>query len=645
MGIKAISVLPLAAALIALAMPRALAQRAEENAVAEATDAFGTSVGREQIGIYSPDNVRGFSPTRAGNIRIEGLYFDQVASLSPRIENSSQIHVGIAAQGYAFPAPTGVVDYSLRVPGAAAHLSALAEGDTRGTTSLEVDGAFPLLAETLALGGGVGVFHYVDGSGASDWEPSEGAMARWQPLPGLEVLPFWSRTDLYDVIFPLIYIPSTNVLPPTYPGRHNFAPDWTSARTFEVNTGLVSRYAFADAWELRLGIFRSSQKQPHSYFQEIENLTPQGFGELNVFSDPPSERASTSGEMRLEHTMTDGVLVHRAVLSLRARSYNAVYGGTDVVDLGLVGMGARLAVLEPKFQYTAQTRDHIATTTPGFSYQLAWDGVGSLGVGVEKPNYRKNTHNSGQPDAMSHDSPLLFNAAVSANVFSRAVFYADYTEGLEDNGVAPGGSANHNQALPAIATNQKDAGLRYAITPDMRLVAGIFDIRRPYFDLGPGNIYGSLGKINNKGIELSLNGEVLPRLNVSAGVVFAEPRLTGEAVRLGLVGHRPIGMPSQQLDVNLNWKLPSIDDFIFGLEINRQSNTAAVLDDSLTIPGRTLVNADVRYAFKLDGQSASLRLWLENAFDQRGWDTSSAGRYLVFGNSGRHIDLRLIVDM
>ena len=52
----------------------AWAQRAGENAVTSADDAFGTSVGNEQIGLYSSDEVRGFSPGAAGNIRIDGLY-------------------------------------------------------------------------------------------------------------------------------------------------------------------------------------------------------------------------------------------------------------------------------------------------------------------------------------------------------------------------------------------------------------------------------------------------------------------------------------------------------------------------------------------------------------------------------------------
>src|ERR1041384_7411199 len=55
----------------------ALGQRAEENAVTSAEDAFGTTIGRESIGLYSEDDVRGFSPASAGNVRIEGLFFDQ----------------------------------------------------------------------------------------------------------------------------------------------------------------------------------------------------------------------------------------------------------------------------------------------------------------------------------------------------------------------------------------------------------------------------------------------------------------------------------------------------------------------------------------------------------------------------------------
>src|SRR3954470_10775360 len=83
----------------------AMAQHAADNPVTSADDAFGLTLGLESIGMYSPGQVRGFSPRTAGNLRIEGMYFDQQESLSNRVIEGSTIRVGVTGMGYAFPAP------------------------------------------------------------------------------------------------------------------------------------------------------------------------------------------------------------------------------------------------------------------------------------------------------------------------------------------------------------------------------------------------------------------------------------------------------------------------------------------------------------------------------------------------------------
>ena len=88
------------------------AQHASDDPVAAADDAFGLTMGRESIGMYGPYGVRGFNPQVAGNVRIDGLYFDQEGYLSSRVVDGSTIRVGVSESGYAFPAPTGIVDYS-----------------------------------------------------------------------------------------------------------------------------------------------------------------------------------------------------------------------------------------------------------------------------------------------------------------------------------------------------------------------------------------------------------------------------------------------------------------------------------------------------------------------------------------------------
>src|SRR5947207_15489977 len=103
-------------AAVTMAVP-AQAQRAAENAARAAEDAFGTSIGNENVGLYSTNSARGFSPMQAGNIRIDGLYYDQQFNLQGRVVTGTTMRVGLSTQSYPFPAPTGIADINLRRPG------------------------------------------------------------------------------------------------------------------------------------------------------------------------------------------------------------------------------------------------------------------------------------------------------------------------------------------------------------------------------------------------------------------------------------------------------------------------------------------------------------------------------------------------
>ena len=64
------------------------AQQTEQNATTASDDAFGRTVGAERSGLYSTSDVRGFNPTEAGNVRIDGLYYDVVNFLPHFLEQS-----------------------------------------------------------------------------------------------------------------------------------------------------------------------------------------------------------------------------------------------------------------------------------------------------------------------------------------------------------------------------------------------------------------------------------------------------------------------------------------------------------------------------------------------------------------------------
>src|SRR5215469_15268160 len=138
--------------LAAFSLGTARAQHASDDPVASASDGFGLTLGLETIGLYGPGFVRGFNPQTAGNVRIDGLYFDQQGPLSNRVVEGSTIRIGVSEIGYAFPAPTGIVDYDLRHTGngtpAATVVASAGPFEARG---LSIDGVLPPIADDLRL--------------------------------------------------------------------------------------------------------------------------------------------------------------------------------------------------------------------------------------------------------------------------------------------------------------------------------------------------------------------------------------------------------------------------------------------------------------------------------------------------------------
>src|SRR4051794_21641988 len=165
-----------AAAVILLALGTAAQaqDRSSDNAVTQAEDAFGFSVGRESLGIYSAGNTRGFSPTAAGNVRIDGLYIDPgsafafPAGLPSTLLGSSSVKVGLSAQGYPFAAPSGIVDQSLRLPDAKNGASIITNFDSYGSVGTEVDGSLQASSK-LAFAYGLIGSHVEYPDGTNNW--------------------------------------------------------------------------------------------------------------------------------------------------------------------------------------------------------------------------------------------------------------------------------------------------------------------------------------------------------------------------------------------------------------------------------------------------------------------------------------------
>ena len=617
----------------------AVAQRTGENAVTSADDAFGTSVGNETIGLYSTDEVRGFSPVAAGNIRIDGLYMGGIVIGNQRIQSGSTVRVGLSAQGYAFPAPTGIVELSVRPVGTDPVLSSVLYAG-QNQNGIDLDAQLPINKQ-LGIAAGISFNQYIDFPGGDQARYLDiGIAPAWRPREGTEVRAYFGLQDApVDRSTPFTFVEGTE-LPPHLPNRFH-GQRWAAWKNRFTTMGVFGHTSF-DQWRLSGGLFRHVVDSERSYNTLYVNAHGDGSARYIVNIHPPRLTEQNAGEIRLSRQFDEGPRHHVVHLSARGGIRTGDFGGEAVVDFGPAIVGEVPPEFpEPDVVFGEETNDKARQHGGGIAYHGRWPGVGEFSVGIQKVRYKKTISPPGETEIVTRAEPWLWNSTLAVNVLKGVVAYASYTKGLEDSGVAPEIAVNRSEAPPALLTSQRDIGLRYAFGP-MRLVVGAFDVRKPYFNLDPNLVYTQLGTVRHRGLEISLSGEPVKGLSLVTGAVLMKPRVTGQAVDLGLVGKMPVGQAERSATAYVDYVLPFFPDLSINLGIQHLGKRAGSVDNLLTVPGRTLVNAGGRYRFEIMKAPASLRLQVTNLFDDYAWNVTGGGGFRrVFP---RRANLTLSVD-
>lgn len=605
----------------------ALAQdRSDDNAITQAEDAFGFSVGRESIGIYGPGQTRGFSPTAAGNVRIDGLYFDPIAGLQGLLVDSTGIKVGLSAQGYPFVAPSGVYDQRLRRPNNKVGGSALAAIDSWGGKSIELDVSVPVSEQLAArVGGNLG--KQVFPNGTDNFNNSQSLILRWRPASGIEIMPFWARfADQFDEVG-TYYVPAGSYRGIADRPFHDESPSWADISFVTQNAGLLTNLSIGRNSVLRIGAFRSSVFNKRVYSHLLVDQQLDGSGERILIVDPPSRNRSLSGEVRFTHSVPDGPRLHVFHASIRRRDARRAFGGSDVISYGIGESGEKVIDPPPAtFDFGELTRQHVEQTTYGLAYNGRWRNVGEISLSLSKADYHKVTRIPAIDPAIATDQPLLYSGTAAILLSSSASVYVGLARGLEESGTAPPSAANRNEPLDAILTRQKDAGVRFNLTSNLKAVVGVFDLRRPYFGFDSASVFRHVGSIQSRGAEFSISGKLTPQLNVVLGGVFLRPRVDKSSETQGDIGPKPAGLPTHIVNFNANWASP-VSGLQFDLGLSHRGRQPATVDNRVYMAPRLNVNIGTRYGFKLMGKSATLRGQITNLFDYNAATWSGPGIY------------------
>jgi iron complex outermembrane recepter protein len=586
------------------------AQRTDENAITAAEDAFGITVGRESIGIYDDGNVRGFSPSAAGNFRIEGLYFDSQGGITGRINDEKAIHVGPSAQGFPFPAPTGIVDLNLRGSGQKSLISSLISTNSFGSFGAELDTQLPLIG-SLSASAGFGYFRnrYGNGGGSTRW--NVGIVPHWQLSENIDLKAFYSREQTYRDTAQVVYIPDGDFFPGRiervrYPG-----PDYTLNDYYTQAFGLLGRANFG-SWTVKGGIFRSMNIGDVSYSNTIsvarDAQTTQRF--VNAF--PPNAYASWSGEVRISREFSEGPRKHMLTASLRGRSLVSRYGDSISTDIGLANLNDFVQARRPTYTFGPLTSDKTEQLTGGVAYNLAWKGIGELTISLQRTRYVKRVLVPDAALARGSTEAWLPSFSATLPLSNRFALYGSYVRGVEDSGTAPGFTANANTVLPANRTRQFDLGLKVVLPRQTTIIFGYYDIEKPYIDINTSNFFGILGAERHQGIELSITSNPVQGLTIVGGGIFSRPRVAASSEIAEPVGPRPVGEPDVSAQINLNYQLPFASMITLDAYINYDSSVAAKVSNSIIIPESIRFGGGVRYNFTFNAKPFTLRISASN---------------------------------
>lgn len=625
----------------ALAASQAQAQRANENAVTQAGDAFGTSVGNERVGIYNPFMARGFSPVQAGNVRLDGLYFDLQANPGERMIAGTSVRVGITAQSYPFSAPTGIADYAIRRAGDEAVASVVASGATIGPRSVAVDAQLPI-GGGLSVAAGAGLIVDQTHFGADQTIVGAALIPRWRPDERIEIIPFVHWYGASGGEAQPIYFTAGSFLPPEIERRRYFGPQWARGELEALNAGLIGTFR-TGGWTLRSGLFRSALTLDRSYAEIALNTTREGIADRFIAAEGDRRNASWSGELRASRAVAEGPRLHNLHFTLRGRDQRRRYGGGALLPLGRRPIDEPVRdVPEPDFSVGPQTRDRVGQVSAGIGYDMRWRDRGELAFSIQRTDYRKEVETPSGSLPVSENRTWLLNATASVIASDRLTVYGGYARGLEESPVAPQVAVNRDEAPPAILTEQMDAGVRLILPRNLRLVAGVFDVSKPYFALDTARVFRRLGEVRHRGVEVSLAGQPLPGLTAILGAVFYDGTLSGDERDAGLVGEHPVGWFGRYVNGALDYRIAAVPGLSVDVAYESTSDRAADRLNRFVIPARYVLALGARYRFDLDGAPATLRVQTANIFGNYGWNNVGEGFHY---NVPRRWSASLAVDL
>lgn len=610
-------------------------------------------VTRQQNGGETWDQlvIRGIAVENRTNYRLNGslpiMNFGQVP-----MEDKERVEVlkGATALYYGFTSPAGVVNFVTKRAGATPVTTVGMTVDQNGTAVATADVARRFGEQQQvgvrinAVGGTLASYMDDVGNGnrrfvsaALDWRVN----ARLRLAADLE---YDKRrvTEQVGITLPTA-VNGVITLPRTVDPKRLVGPDWAKFETETKNALLRADYALSDNWALTVegGHSETARDRALPIFRFTNNAAiATGAGRITG-NLQHSVLDSTMLRAELAGTVNTGPVKHDVTFGVNRtdKGQDPIYQATYTIP------SQNLYNPAPVTNYTVsaysatpttaglETRDSGAYAIDRMTFSPHWQAV----AGVRSVKY-KSDQGANHYD-VSKTTPM---AALIYKYTDDLSFYVSGSQGLEEGETAPTGTANANQRLAPGVSRQKELGARWRmpVAGGTLVQASLFEINRPGYYTNTANIYSADGEQHFRGLELSTQGKLTPRLSWQTSAQFIDPEFRD--IGAAYNGKLPENAAKRTASAFLSYEL----DAVPGLSVNGgayYTGSRPVNDlNQAFLGGVTLFTVGGRYVTTVMGKRTSVQLNVENAGGKEYW--AGAGTRLSSG-APRLIKLGVKVDL
>ena len=602
------------------------------------------------VGYYENFVVRGFSLNSASSYKINGRTITGEQNVGLENKQTVELLKGLSGLQSGVSEPGGMVNYVTKRPTDVR--SVTVSTDDRGSGYLATDvGGFFGSEQQFGLRANVAhedLHSYVEhtngqrdfASLAFDWNISPDALLQLdveyqtkeqRSAPGYQLL---GGTRLPHHASPKKLLAH----------QSGSKPVTTDALNLNGNF----EYRFSDSWKGNISASRSRVvTDDYSSFAwgcygsascasaAIPNyFSPEGDYDIYDFRSPDDTRRNDEVQAAFTGAFDTGRLGHE--LSVGSSAFRRVVDKRDAINvmIGSANINSEPAdfarydgPLNDSYR-RLDSRQYGLFFNDRISFNEQWQTV----LGGREVRLDEETFDS-QGDTTRHTQRYVFlpQAALIYKPVENLSLYTRYSKGLSLGGEAAWFTTNAYEILAPTVSRQIEAGIKYD-WQRISLAVALFQIRQAYQYSRPNDdgtfTFTQQGEQKNTGLELSANGWVSQRLQISASVAAIRARVSDSGTP-AYEGHQAINVPTLRASLYGDYALPWIDGLALLGGVQYSGSKYANRQGEVQTGAYAIFNVGSRYSTRIDGYDTVFRLTVDNVFDKRYW--RDAGEYMGDG--------------